>query len=122
MAEIENIHCPICTQPIPSSWQNGLPPALATDERRGDGVLVSECMFYMFQRDQTEIGGVTLICNTAFAFRQNSRRGSTSAPLCPTYSESSKHKDSPGTTFHIPYLLKKLSKSRLSDRFFGLFW
>ena len=36
MAEIENIHCPICTQPIPSSWQNGLPPALATDERRGD--------------------------------------------------------------------------------------
>ena len=37
MAEIENIHCPICTQPIPSSWQNGLPPALATDERRGGG-------------------------------------------------------------------------------------
>ena len=36
MAEIENIHCPICTQPIPSSWQNGLPPALATDERRGE--------------------------------------------------------------------------------------
>ena len=36
MAEIENIHCPICTQPIPSSWQNGPPPALATDERRGD--------------------------------------------------------------------------------------
>ena len=35
MAEIENIHCPICTQPIPSSWQNALPPALATDERRG---------------------------------------------------------------------------------------
>ena len=35
MAEIENIHSPICTQPIPSSWQNGLPPALATDERRG---------------------------------------------------------------------------------------
>ena len=36
MAEIENIHCPICTQPIPSSWQNALPPALATDERRGE--------------------------------------------------------------------------------------
>ena len=35
MAEIENIHCPICTQPILSSWQNALPPALATDERRG---------------------------------------------------------------------------------------
>ena len=36
MAEIENIHCPICTQPIPSSWQNALPPALATLEQRGD--------------------------------------------------------------------------------------
>ena len=35
MAEIENIHCPICTQPIPSSWQNGLPPASATLEQRG---------------------------------------------------------------------------------------
>ena len=35
MAEIENIHCPICTQPIPSSWQNGLPPALATSVQRG---------------------------------------------------------------------------------------
>ena len=34
-AEIENIHCPICTQPIPSSWQNALPPALATVEQRG---------------------------------------------------------------------------------------
>ena len=33
MAEIENIHCPICTQPIPSSWQNALPPALATLEQ-----------------------------------------------------------------------------------------
>ena len=37
MAEIENIHCPICTQPIPSSWQNGLPPALAKLEQRGVG-------------------------------------------------------------------------------------
>ena len=36
MAEIEIIHCPICTQPIPSSWQNGLPPALATSVQRGD--------------------------------------------------------------------------------------
>ena len=35
MAEIENIHCPICTQPIPSLWQNGLPPALATSVQRG---------------------------------------------------------------------------------------
>ena len=35
MAEIENIRCPICTQPIPSSWQNGLPPALATSVQRG---------------------------------------------------------------------------------------
>ena len=37
MAEIENIHCPVCTQPIPSSWQNGLPPALATSVQRGEG-------------------------------------------------------------------------------------
>ena len=34
-AEIEKIHCPICTQPISSSWQNGLPPALATSMQRG---------------------------------------------------------------------------------------
>ena len=39
-AEIENIHCPICTQPIPSSWQNGLPPAFATLEQRGEVQLV----------------------------------------------------------------------------------
>ena len=26
---------PAHTQPIPSSWQNGLPPALATSEQRG---------------------------------------------------------------------------------------
>ena len=30
MAEIENIHCPICTQPIPSSWQNALGDQRAT--------------------------------------------------------------------------------------------
>ena len=35
MAKIENIHCTICTQPISSSWQNALPPALATLEQRG---------------------------------------------------------------------------------------
>ena len=35
MAKIENIHCPICTQPISSSWQNGLPPAFAPLEQRG---------------------------------------------------------------------------------------
>ena len=35
MAEIENIHCTICTQPISSSWQNALPPALVTVEQRG---------------------------------------------------------------------------------------
>ena len=39
MAEIENIHCPICTQPIPSSWQNDLPPAFATLEQRGGPVI-----------------------------------------------------------------------------------
>ena len=51
MAEIENIHCPICTQPIPSSWQNGLPPALATDERRG----VTDCCL-------VDLIDVTLTC------------------------------------------------------------
>ena len=35
MAKIENIHCTICTQPISSSWQNGLPPAFAPLEQRG---------------------------------------------------------------------------------------
>ena len=35
MAEIDNIHCTICTQPIPSSRQNGLPPALATSVQQG---------------------------------------------------------------------------------------
>ena len=34
MAKIENIHCPICTQPISSSWQNALPPAFAPLEHR----------------------------------------------------------------------------------------
>ena len=31
------------------------------------------------------------------------------------------HEDSPGGTQNIPYLFKKLSKSRLSDPFFGHF-
>ena len=50
MAEIENIHCPICTQPIPSSWQNGLPPALATNERRGARLLhlLWNCCNFLF--------------------------------------------------------------------------
>ena len=42
MAEIENIHCPICTQPIPSSWKNVLPPALTTSVQRGDQVSNSQ--------------------------------------------------------------------------------
>ena len=46
---------------------------------------------------------------------------SLSTPLCYTYSEPSGHENSPGDTQNIPYLLKKLSKSRLSDPFFGLF-
>ena len=47
MAEIENIHCPICTQPLPSSWQNALPPALATDEQRGEYRLCTlNCHFF----------------------------------------------------------------------------
>ena len=45
-----------------------------------------------------------------------------STPLCHTYSEPSGHEDSPGGTQNIPYLFKNLSKSRLSDPFFGLFW
>ena len=44
-----------------------------------------------------------------------------STPLCHTYSEPSGHEDSPGGTQNIPYLFKNLSKSRLSDTFFGLF-
>merc|ERR1712052_97748 len=44
-----------------------------------------------------------------------------STPLCHTYSEPSGHELSPGGTQNIPYLLKNLSKSRLSDPFFGLF-
>ena len=44
-----------------------------------------------------------------------------STPLCHTYSEPSGHEDSPGGTQNIPYLFKNLSKSRLSDPFFGLF-
>ena len=42
-------------------------------------------------------------------------------PLCHTYSEPSGHELSPGGTQNIPYLFKNLSKSRLSDPFFGLF-
>ena len=45
-----------------------------------------------------------------------------SIPLCHTYSEPSGHEDSPGGTQNIPYLFKNLSKSRLSDPFFGLFF
>jgi len=44
-----------------------------------------------------------------------------STPLCHTYSEPSEHELSPGGTQNIPYLFKNLSKSRLSDPFFGLF-
>ena len=44
-----------------------------------------------------------------------------STPVCHTYSEPSGHELSPGGTQNIPYLFKNLSKSRLSDPFFGLF-
>ena len=44
-----------------------------------------------------------------------------SAPFCNAYSETFGHEDSLCTTFYIPYLFKNLSKSRLSDLFFGLF-
>ena len=41
-----------------------------------------------------------------------------STPLCYTYSEPPGCEDSPGGIQNIPYLYKKLSKSRLSDPFF----
>ena len=44
-----------------------------------------------------------------------------STPLCHTYSEPPGCEDSPGGIQNIPYLYKKLSKSRLSDPFFGCF-
>ena len=44
-----------------------------------------------------------------------------STPLCYTYSEPPGHVDSPGGIQNIPYLYKKLSKSRFSDPFFGRF-
>ena len=57
-------------------------------------------------------GSTSVFCNSAL---------NTPIPLCHTYSEPSGHEDSPGGTQNIPYLLKNLSKSRLSDPFFGLF-
>ena len=54
MAAIENIHSPICTQPIPSSWQNGLHPALATSLQRGDYIYLKYKV-----ATQTIIAGVT---------------------------------------------------------------
>merc|ERR1711873_208151 len=44
-----------------------------------------------------------------------------STPLCRTHSEPSGHEDSPSGAQNIPYQFKNLSKSRLSDPFFGLF-
>ena len=75
---------------------------------------------------------MSLIRNTAIQSRQISKRGSTSAahnsalntpyPPCHTYSEPSRHKDSPGTTSFIPYLSKKKWANRdEATVFFGLF-
>ena len=44
-----------------------------------------------------------------------------STPLCHTYSEPLGCEDSPGGIQNIPYLYKKLSKSRFSDPFFWRF-
>ena len=44
-----------------------------------------------------------------------------STPLCHTYSEPPGCEDSPGGIQNIPYLYKKLSKSRFSDPFFWQF-
>jgi len=41
-----------------------------------------------------------------------------STPLCCTYSEPPRDEESPGGIYNVPYLYKKLSKSRLSDPFF----
>ena len=90
-------------------------------------------MFYLFQSDQTKNKKVLIFADTTHRSRQILKWGSTLAarnsalktplptPLCHTYFGPSRHEDSPGTTWYIAYLFKKLSKSRLSDRFFGLF-
>ena len=89
-------------------------------------------MFYWFQIDQTKIGGVTLILYGLFTTQQMSKRGLTSAGRNPAFK-------TPYTPFPIHILnrldmrirhvsckiyhtyKKNLRKSRLSDRFFGLF-
>ena len=87
--------------------------------------------------DRTKIGRVSLIFDSTIGRGQILKRGSTSAgrnsvlktppsPIWHTYSEPSRHEDSPGTTECIQHLLKKLSKSRLMICFFwtifGDFW
>ena len=76
------------------------------------GVPISESMFDSFPSDRKKFDGLTLIRHTAIASRQILKRGSTSAsrnsalhfklktpyPLCQTYSEPSRHEDSPDTT------------------------
>ena len=85
-------------------------------------VPISEPMFYSSQSDLTQIGGVTFIRNTVIALQRSGKEGQLWPPVTqPQYSEPSGHEDSPGKTFYVPYLLKKLSKSRLRDRFLGLF-
>ena len=63
----------------------------------------------------------SLSCNKGQIRAAVTRPCRLSTPLCHTYSEPSGHELSPGGTQNIPYLFKNLSKSRLSDPFFGLF-
>ena len=50
----------------------------------------------------------------------SNNRAMTLYPRSHTYSEPSRHEDSLGTTFYIPYLFKNLSRLQFSDPFFGL--
>ena len=96
------------------------------------GNTILESMSYSFPSDQTKIGGVSLILDTAIASRQISKPGSTSAArnsalntpilLCHTYSEPSGHKDSLGTHLYIPYLFKNWANRDRVIHFLGYFW
>ena len=85
MAEIENIHCPICTQPIPSSWQNGLPPALATSVQRGVYILKSGDLVGCHQSLSDTHTDNRIQCNSAcpkYKFQADSRNDKNYYLLC----------------------------------------
>ena len=68
IAEIENIHCPICTQPIPSSWQNALPPALATSVQRGDPNTLNWVTTFIWKEGQRPSESVSTLCKICLHF------------------------------------------------------